>query len=214
MSAEQQTFLQRLSAPESGGDYTSRNGTGHIADFSKHPGPGFGPDGTSSAAGRYQFTYETWNEAAAALGLTDFSPASQDRAAWWLANREYQQKTGRNLLADIQSGGHGGEIQTALKNRWVTITGATGAGAPAPVSASDYPSYARPGGGTGSYDSIISGALGRVRPGGTAGSLHSEVHIGSINVATAATDAHGIAGSIGDAVRRNLLVTQANRGLA
>jgi hypothetical protein len=35
-------------------------------------------------------------------GLPDFSPASQDQGAWFLANKTYQQKTGRDLAQDLQ----------------------------------------------------------------------------------------------------------------
>jgi lysozyme len=52
---------------------------------------------TSTAAGAYQILYRTWLEAKAALGLTDFSPASQDAAAIWLIQR-------RGALADVQAG--------------------------------------------------------------------------------------------------------------
>lgn len=38
----------------------------------------------STAAGRYQFIYATWVAATFGLGLTDFSPESQDRACVWL----------------------------------------------------------------------------------------------------------------------------------
>ncbi len=44
----------------------------------------------TSAAGRYQFTQKSWDEAAAALGLNDFSPQSQDMAALWLIQRAGQ----------------------------------------------------------------------------------------------------------------------------
>lgn len=36
---------------------------------------------TSTAAGAYQFLSTTWDETARIMGLTDFTPASQDRAA-------------------------------------------------------------------------------------------------------------------------------------
>ena len=38
----------------------------------------------SAAAGKYQFMPGTWERASKALGLSDFSPANQDKAALWL----------------------------------------------------------------------------------------------------------------------------------
>jgi muramidase (phage lysozyme) len=49
-----------------------------------------GKKNKTSAAGRYQFTQSSWDEAAAALGLTDFSPSSQDMAALYLIQRAGQ----------------------------------------------------------------------------------------------------------------------------
>ncbi len=118
----QSRFLQVLSDPESGGSYTLKNGGSHFTDLSHFP-EGVGPGGTSTASGRYQFTAEPWGEAQKALGLTDFSPASQDRAAWWLADREYRQRTGRVLEADLAAGGHEAEIAAALNKRWPSLPG-------------------------------------------------------------------------------------------
>ena len=56
----------------------------------------------TSAAGRYQYLERSWDEASKALGLPDFSPTSQDKAAFWDAQRIYRAKTGRNLVTDIR----------------------------------------------------------------------------------------------------------------
>jgi muramidase (phage lysozyme) len=130
MSDAQKTFLQNLSAGESGGDYGVKFGEspghGSITDFSQFPqwaGVTL-PDGSvTHGAGRYQFQPGTWAAAAAALGLHDFSPGSQDRAAWWLAAKTYREKTGRNLQADIQSGGHQAQIANALQSVWTSMQG-------------------------------------------------------------------------------------------
>jgi muramidase (phage lysozyme) len=52
---------------------------------------------TSTAAGAFQFLSRTWDECAKALGLTDFSPASQDLAAVFLIDR-------RKALDDVLAG--------------------------------------------------------------------------------------------------------------
>lgn len=51
----------------------------------------------TSAAGRYQFLLRTWRELAAKLGLTDFGPANQDRAALELVRQ-------RGALNDVRAG--------------------------------------------------------------------------------------------------------------
>lgn len=52
---------------------------------------------SSSAAGAYQFLYNTWAELAQALGLDNFSPINQDRAAVELIRR-------KGALADVMAG--------------------------------------------------------------------------------------------------------------
>ncbi|HHH0339359.1 TPA: glycoside hydrolase family 104 protein [Yersinia enterocolitica] len=65
-------------------------------------------DGTknkTSAAGRYQFTSGSWDDAAKALNLTDFSPRSQDLAALFLIQRAGQLENVTNgNFADATSG--------------------------------------------------------------------------------------------------------------
>ena len=93
-------LLNTIAARESGGRYNVRytpGGGATFDDYSRHPGIyEEGPDGPSSAAGRYQFILSTWNSIAKDLGLTDFSPASQDRAALYLAEQVYNRKRDPN----------------------------------------------------------------------------------------------------------------------
>lgn len=85
-------FLHVLRTLESGNDYTSLYGGGHFADFRQHPSiktpwnplPWKGvltKGGWTHAAGAYQFEPGTWAGVAKLGGLTDFSPASQDKGA-------------------------------------------------------------------------------------------------------------------------------------
>lgn len=95
-------LLNTISSTESPG-YDVLNGGERFAGFADHPRR-VGAGGSTTAAGRYQFVAGTWDRAAKALGLKDFSPESQDRAAWWLAQEDYRSHTGRQLLPDLLSG--------------------------------------------------------------------------------------------------------------
>ncbi|HED6269624.1 TPA: glycoside hydrolase family 104 protein [Enterobacter sichuanensis] len=89
-------YLDRLAVAEGTSDkpnsgYSTLFGGGQFADFSDHPRQYFNHNGTrTSAAGRYQITAASWDDAKKALGLKDFSPANQDLAAMWLAKRAGQ----------------------------------------------------------------------------------------------------------------------------
>ena len=100
----ERAFLDSIAAGEttsgSGHNYGYSMGFGGrtISDLSAHPykprqfattmhADKFGGASPTSAAGRYQFQRGTWDKAARALGLTDFSPASQDKAALYLARQ-------------------------------------------------------------------------------------------------------------------------------
>jgi muramidase (phage lysozyme) len=124
--------LETIAGPESAGDYGVRyggaQGPQHFSDFSKHPNvwvpiPGDPKGLGSTAAGKYQFIYSTWETARKALNLPDFSPESQDRAAAWLATDEYMRRTGHDLQADLASGDPGtlANIQRVLSAHWGTL---------------------------------------------------------------------------------------------
>ncbi len=101
-------LLDTIAGSESPG-YNTIYGGQQFQDFADHPrqavpitsGPNAGK--TSSAAGRYQFLGSTWDQVKKEAGLPDFSPDSQDKGAWYLANKTYQQKTGRDLAADLEN---------------------------------------------------------------------------------------------------------------
>ena len=103
-----------------------------IRDFSNHPAitgewkgerlpdamcrnAGFGPGCISSAAGAYQIIKPTWVNVAGALGLTDFSPASQDAACIELIRR-------RGALEDVKAGRIALAI-TKCRNEWASLPG-------------------------------------------------------------------------------------------
>lgn len=126
MTAEQNltAFLALIRIAETGtaGDraYSTIFGGGQLATFADHPRKAVtamlgGRPITSTAAGAYQFLSRTWDEAARALGLRDFSPANQDIAATWLIRR-------RGALADVRAG----RIEAALAKcakEWASLPG-------------------------------------------------------------------------------------------
>jgi muramidase (phage lysozyme) len=116
-------FLNAISDGESGGKYNVRytpGGGAEFSDLSRHPGiMEKGPEGPSSAAGRYQFTKTTWDS----LGGGDFSPENQDRRAWQLAVSDYHKRTGRNLDEDLRTRGLTGDVFKALSPTWTSFRG-------------------------------------------------------------------------------------------
>ena len=116
-----QAMLSMIRQFESGGDYTILFGGGHFSDFSRHPNVkepitmGKYAGQVSTAAGAYQINIGTYNQFAPKLGITDFSPASQDALGYSIL-----QSTGAfdNLAAgDIQ-----GAI-TAASGKWASLPG-------------------------------------------------------------------------------------------
>lgn len=105
-------FLDMISAAEgtTKHGYNTLFGGGKFDDLKDHPRILFdftettGKPNKTSAAGRYQFLSNTWDEQAKKLGLPDFSPQSQDLATINLLRE-------RGILPDVLKG----DWQTAVK---------------------------------------------------------------------------------------------------
>lgn len=99
--------------------YDYQNGGQRFSNFKDHPRT-VGAGGTSTAAGRYQFVKGTWDRVQNTLKLPDFSPASQDVGAWWLATADYRTRTGRDLATDVRAGNFA-QIKAGLGDTWEGI---------------------------------------------------------------------------------------------
>ena len=140
---EAKALLDAIAGGESGGRYDVMYGGGTFDPAQGHPrqavpittGPNAGK--TSSAAGRYQFLGSTWDNVSKQHGLTDFSPQSQDMAAWFLADDTYGQRTGRDLQADLVAGKMA-EIAKVLNDQWTSLPGGIEASADAPAFLARY----------------------------------------------------------------------------
>ena len=119
-------FLDGIAGPESGGVYNIRfhpTKKTYFDNYADHPNIAeMGPDGPSTASGRYQITGTTWKELKD-RGLipknADFSPENQDKAALALAEMRYKAYTGgRNLWEDVQAQGLSPSIMKTLGPTW------------------------------------------------------------------------------------------------
>jgi muramidase (phage lysozyme) len=112
-------FLDALAVGESDGTYNELYGGGRFEGYDTFP-QWAGKD-NSHAAGRYQFEPKTWEWVSADLGLTDFSPASQDAAAWFLAQHDYKRRSGnRDLHTDLAQGNLA-LVPKYLKETWTSL---------------------------------------------------------------------------------------------
>lgn len=94
-------------------------GGDRFTDYSKHPRllvwlPKYRIH--STAAGRYQFLWRTWNSSQTRLDLPNFGPAAQDRAAIELLREN-------DSLADIQKGWIASAIRKSRKT-WASLPNA------------------------------------------------------------------------------------------
>lgn len=87
-NANVRAFLDMIARFESGARYDIIYGGGTFTSYAAHPNvripffnPATGKQDISTAAGRYQINKPTYNLIAPALGISDFSPESQDAMA-------------------------------------------------------------------------------------------------------------------------------------
>ncbi|WP_314434610.1 glycoside hydrolase family 24 protein [Massilia timonae] len=119
-----QAFLRTIRTAEGtagGNGYSMLFGGDTFTGFADHPRVKItrtsnGRPITSSAAGAYQMLARTWDGVRAKLGLADFSPASQDRAAVELIRQ-------RGALADVRAGRFADAINKCRKE-WASLPGA------------------------------------------------------------------------------------------
>ncbi|EPN2806514.1 glycoside hydrolase family 24 protein [Serratia marcescens] len=103
--------------------YNTMFGGDQFSDMSDHPRilkeftDKNGKRNKTSAAGRYQFTQASWDEAKAALNLPDFSPHSQDMAALYLIRRAGQ--------LDNVLNGNFAEATAGLGGVWASLPSST-----------------------------------------------------------------------------------------
>lgn len=107
-------FLDFLGRAE-GADYNTIVGGGKFDSYDAHPNiVGLRTaEGPSTAAGRYQITGTTYRDVAPKLGITDFSPESQDRIALELIKR-------KGALQDIENGDFNAAI-AKLGGTWASL---------------------------------------------------------------------------------------------
>jgi len=128
-AAMKAAFLNAVAGGESAGKYNIRydGGAGSLFDINgMHPRifvPTKGGE-VSSAAGRYQFVWTTWNELG--FGNKPMTPENQDKAALMLAERDYKARTGRNLWDDMEKEGFSPRIQAVLTPTWQALKGNRG----------------------------------------------------------------------------------------
>lgn len=102
-------YLQALRQSE-GADYDTLFGGKKFSDFAAHPNvvaeftQTDGKKNRTTAAGGYQYLKKTWDDVSSTLGLTDFSPASQDLGAVELLRRS-------GSLSDVLAGNFDAAMQ-------------------------------------------------------------------------------------------------------
>jgi hypothetical protein len=126
----QNNFLSILALGETGANGSYTEGYGGVdlsgASTDQYGFPQYGGSVTSAGpthpAGLFQFEPGTWDSVASSLGLNNFSPSSQNEAAWQYAQTTYANATGGDLETALQSGQFS-SVQHALASVWPSLNG-------------------------------------------------------------------------------------------
>lgn len=118
VDANTQKFLDFVGKAE-GADYNTIVGGGKFNSYAAHPNVvGLRTkEGPSTAAGKYQILNSTYQDIAPKIGVTDFSPESQDRIALELIKRA-------GALEDVQKGNYQAAIKK-LGPTWASLPSST-----------------------------------------------------------------------------------------
>lgn len=131
MTPEGNAFMNAISDNESNGEWNVIYGGQKFDDYSQHPGVfvkiNVGPNKGkfSSAAGKFQILKSTYDRVAPLLGITDFSPESQIKIAWYLAQEAYANayNTGMDgLQKALEKGDVAGALKV-MKGVWTSLPG-------------------------------------------------------------------------------------------
>lgn len=121
ITKEGKSLLSAIVGSESDGSYNLLNGGKRFSDYSNHPyAKTNAAFGSHVAAGKYQFMPATWNEYKRKLSLPDFSPASQDAAAYALASDRYKSNTGGDLQTALENN-EMEKVAKALSGTWTSL---------------------------------------------------------------------------------------------
>lgn len=123
LTAFRKAFLDTIAYSEgtykgTDGGYKVLVGGGSFQSYTDHPRirVNLGGGLISTAAGKYQILDKTWDGCKKALGLPDFSPTSQDKAAIYLIK-------GRGALALVDSGSFEAAVHRC-RQEWASFPGA------------------------------------------------------------------------------------------
>lgn len=108
-------FLAMIRHVESSDKYNVIAGGDTFSDYREHPfilNPGRNKPIGTTASGAYQMVVGTWRMARDALGLTDFSPGSQDKAAIWILQNKRKGSYDAVIQGDIR------RAMELLRNEW------------------------------------------------------------------------------------------------